>query len=831
MKQSRWFALILFCVLAVLPVLTACSSDEPTERRQSSESERETTAPPSDSGRVAEDEEGRSEADGESSDVLSFVPADAESVAWLDVERIRRNRNRFPGNFRTFESELVEKIEDEFDTGVIGFDQVDHFVRFKYDGSEETLVVGARGFDEMRDEWEEQGKVQESYRGYETWSTDIVVFESDGAILTAGRRELLDSLADAPGPLSDADGTDLGIILDELGNSPAIFVDVDQNYGCDLDECLGYGATFAKFDADRQWIHVDLVMLFSDERIAAQSVDENVRLVREMNTFLHDIAWEMSDYIGVSEFGITVEEGIESDGELVVGTAIIWLSEGSAPPPTSTPVRPTRVPAPSPIAEATPPPGPQATPFAARPTEAPPATPAPTPTPSPRATGGPGAVYRGDGNWASLAGPAVGSEYQDYEFRRLISDLGGEDAQVPLDAILQHKWIFESDYYQSLVQKARLNNPTPLLSSGQSITLVHSCISQNLYWCRHLDTYFAPNVEERTNGQVKIEISSFPELGLSGLDTAVHLGDGSLAMAEVHGGYVSGEFPVFTIQDLWGLWPNDQSRYEAQAAMTQDLDLIVADEMGGQVLFRNWFTEGGYFLFTKDALETPNDLEGLRIRSFGAAQGDWIRGMGGEPRLVSFGEVDLAVSRGVVDAIAINARAARGGRPEPRFMNGPLYGFDSSINAVNREVWNSIPSDLQQILIEEGAKQELEALRLASVQGNFFVERISSYIPVEFSPEVRAKSRQVARECVIPGWLKRIGYASTGGCTGPTGSAASPATPQATPSWQSPVPTPTAAERQVLSARGARAVDIFNRTAGPIVGLRINADGTVTELR
>lgn len=50
------------------------------------------------------------------------------------------------------------------------------------------------------------------------------------------------------------------------------------------------------------------------------------------------------------------------------------------------------------------------------------------------------------------------------------------------------------------------------------------------------------------------------------------------------------------------------------------------------------------------------------------------------------------------------------------YMNGPLYSFNSTINAINRDVWDSIPWDLQQILIEEGAKQELEALRLAAIQ-------------------------------------------------------------------------------------------------------------------
>ena len=70
---------------------------------------------------------------------------------------------------------------------------------------------------------------------------------------------------------------------------------------------------------------------------------------------------------------------------------------------------------------------------------------------------------------------------------------------------------------------------------------------------------------------------------------------------------------------------------------------------------------------------------------------------------------------------------------------------------------------------------------------------------MEFSSEIQAKSLQVARERVIPGWLSYIRWNS-----GPSNARAT---------------------------RAARAVDIFNRRVGLIVGLRIVANGTVTELR
>ena len=143
--------------------------------------------------------------------------------------------------------------------------------------------------------------------------------------------------------------------------------------------------------------------------------------------------------------------------------------------------------------------------------------------------GGPGAIYIGDGNYEALVGPSVIPEFMNQHG----VDLGDDDGNVPLDAIMELQWVYESDYYRSLPEKARLTNPTELVSQGESFTLQHACINRTLLWCKHMEAYFAPNVYERTNGQVEIEITSFPELGLAGFDTMSLLAEGTLSLSEI----------------------------------------------------------------------------------------------------------------------------------------------------------------------------------------------------------------------------------------------------------------------------------------------------------
>ena len=146
--------------------------------------------------------------------------------------------------------------------------------------------------------------------------------------------------------------------------------------------------------------------------------------------------------------------------------------------------------------------------------------------------GGPGAIYIGDGNLAALVGPSVYPDFMD----TYGADLGDDDGNVPLDAIEDVRWVFESDYYRQLLETANFTNPSPLTSSGENVELQHTCINGQLLWCKHRRTYFVPNVQDRTEGRVTINITSFPELGLAGTDTASLLADGTLSFTAATSG-------------------------------------------------------------------------------------------------------------------------------------------------------------------------------------------------------------------------------------------------------------------------------------------------------
>ncbi len=402
--------------------------------------------------------------------------------------------------------------------------------------------------------------------------------------------------------------------------------------------------------------------------------------------------------------------------------------------------------------------------------------------------GGPGAIYVGDIN--QLAGPAPTVEQGDF------------DGNVTLDSLKRHLWIYESLFYEELLEKANLTDPTQLEYDGETITIQHACINRALLPCVLLETYFAPSLLKRTNGKVEFITSSFPELGLAGPDTLSLVTDGTLDSATIYGGYVGGEMPPIEIQNLWGIYSSREQEFEATQSIIKDIEELVLAETGGVIMNHNWYAGNDQFFFCREKIETLEGFEGKKTRSHSAALSDWINGMGATAQFLAFAEVYTAIERGILDCGVTGADAGFGQRwyEVTDYIIGPLLSFPSNNNVINAQKWASIPENLQKIIIEEAARSELEALRIAAIQNEMGLLKNTSDDPrgagidamefVPFSDEMNFRSLNTAvMEHVVPAWVRRVG--DTG--------------------------------HPIIA-------DSFNNKVGPIVGLRIEADGTVVKL-
>ena len=257
------------------------------------------------------------------SSLLEMVPEESVSVSIADLRSIRED------------VDLEEVLDISSPVEEIDIEEIDEYVRVRLETGEVVyLLEGISQFDDLRDDLDENGYQEDSYREYEVWigPWSYALFEEEGRIVVSNRRdgtqEVLKTLYRGSGSLAKAEGTDLKRILDKLGDAPFVMAVAGDDL-CSAKRCQGYGSTPTRYDISREKLHVDFVVLFSSERAAEAAEDD------------YD---EVADFIE-RQVNLDVAD-TKSEGEFVVGTATRSYASAAAPraPVASAPAAATRAP-------------------------------------------------------------------------------------------------------------------------------------------------------------------------------------------------------------------------------------------------------------------------------------------------------------------------------------------------------------------------------------------------------------------------------------------------------------------------------------------------------
>ena len=349
-----------------------------------------------------------------------------------------------------------------------------------------------------------------------------------------------------------------------------------------------------------------------------------------------------------------------------------------------------------------------------------------------------------------------------------------------------------SDGSATETEAAMISSGTQLVTQGESFEFQLTCINRTVAACELINSYFIPEVEKRTDGQVEFSITSFPELGIAGGDTLRLIEDNTLEIAVVYSGYVGGDLPLLDVGNLWGLSPSEEAHLVLTDAIHEDLVQVLKDVTGGQPIMRHYYPN--QFIFSSDPLDTLDDFEGKQIRQHSAILGDLLAGLGAEGQFVAFADVYTALERGVLDAGVTGGEPGHSQRwyEVTQYLYGPIVGSVAvAYVTMSSDSWERLPEDIQQILLETGRDYEdlakktlIEEWNVISVDAN--VE--SGMIHKPFSDEVQARMREVALTVILPNWVERTG--------GPD----------------------------------SDAVTLYNDKVAAIIGVAINPDGSASEI-
>jgi TRAP-type C4-dicarboxylate transport system substrate-binding protein len=307
---------------------------------------------------------------------------------------------------------------------------------------------------------------------------------------------------------------------------------------------------------------------------------------------------------------------------------------------------------------------------------------------------------------------------------------------------------------------------TELTSSGFSFNFQYACINRTLNPCELLAAPggMMDRIRERTSGQVDIQISSFPELGLGGPDTLRLIEDGTLGMAEIYSGYVGGDYPSIDAANLWGLIPDNEVNLKIIDAVAAPVKADLLDKFGAVVIGESYYPNNYYY--SGRPLRTVADFDGMKTRSHSTVLADLINGMGADAQFMAFSEVYTGLERGILDAAVTCGVCGAGLRwfEVTDYLVGPIVALGVTYISVNKGRWDEIPTDMQNIILEEGIKHQ--AVNRSLVTVDWVKEGVDENVAggmeyIEFTDEIKTALRKAAMEQVVPNWVERVGGPDT----------------------------------------------------------------------
>lgn len=206
-------------------------------------------------------------------------------------------------------------------------------------------------------------------------------------------------------------------------------------------------------------------------------------------------------------------------------------------------------------------------------------------------------------------------------------------------------------------------------------------------------------VEENSGGRVKIEIYPAMTLGGRPPELVQQARDGVVDIVWTVNGYTPGLFPRTEVFELPGVYLND-----LEAASLSLFDMFESDlkeEYKGLEVMWLHVHAGQAIMAVDEAVRSPEDFEGLKVR-IPTRTGAWvIEALGGSPLAMPVPEVPGALSKKVIDATLLPWEIIPPLKLQNQINyfieghNGTRLGTTTFQVSMNKARWDGLPADIQ----------------------------------------------------------------------------------------------------------------------------------------
>lgn len=232
---------------------------------------------------------------------------------------------------------------------------------------------------------------------------------------------------------------------------------------------------------------------------------------------------------------------------------------------------------------------------------------------------------------------------------------------------------------------------------------------------------FKEFVERESNGRVEVAIYPSGQFCASVPECISNLQQGVLEMFPSTAGGTGNFFGPAQVLDIPYLFNGDKQVVCALNGPILDKMRQAVLERSLQLRLLGISNTGGWrnFATTTKPVRHPSDLVGQKIRTTGAQiQQELVRALGANPTPISWAELYTALATGVVEGSKNGIQDIIGAKLEEHLKYIVLDGhsYMATLWWFSEPVWQTLPNDIQQIVINGFVKQQQAANNLVAQQ-------------------------------------------------------------------------------------------------------------------